>query len=62
MSYYINKLGKGMNPTILLPGKGKQLGWLSSLTLVWQSVQEKENSLHLKIGLVSHPAHSRGVG
>ena len=33
-------LGKGMNLSILPPA----MGWLGSLTLVWQLVWEKENS------------------
>ena len=58
-------LGKGMNPTILSPAMGK--GKLGSLILVWQLVEEKENSkfkpvkLCLKTDIVSHAAHGEGV-
>ncbi len=58
ISYSTNTLGKGMNPNILPPAMGKQLGRLGSSALVRHLVQEKENSefkpvkLRLKINLV----------
>ena len=58
---------KGMNLTILPPVIGK-LDRMGSLTLVWQPVQEKENSefkpvklcLEKNIDPVSHPACAEG--
>ena len=52
-----------MHPTILLPVQGKP----GSLTIVWQSVYEKENyelkpvKFSLKTELVSHPAYAVGL-
>ena len=57
-----------MNSIILPPAMGKWLGSLASLVLIRQPVLEKEYSefepikVHLKIDLVSHPAHEGGVG
>ena len=59
-----NSLGKGMNPTIVLPAMGR----LRFLALIWLPVKEKENSeikpfkLRLKIGRVWYPAHAEGLG
>ena len=40
ISHSANTLEKGMNPTILPPAKGKYLGRLNSLILLWQLVNE----------------------
>ena len=44
ISHSANNLAKGMNPTTLFPAMGKLLGRLGSLIMVWQLVEEKENS------------------
>ena len=63
-----NTRGKSINPTIIPPSMGRYWGKLNSLTLSWQPVEEKEScqfkpvKLHLKINIVSHPAHAEGLG
>ena len=39
-----NIIGRDMNLTILPPVMSKLLGMLGSLTLLWQPVQDRENS------------------
>ena len=62
ISHNANIIKKDINQAM-----GKLKDRLGSLTLVWQSVLEKENSefkpvkLCLKIGLVSYPARVGGV-
>ena len=44
ISHTTNNLGKGNNPNILPPARSKLLGRLGSLAMLWQLVEEKENS------------------
>ena len=43
VSLFDNSLGKGNNPSVLLPAMGKQYEKLASIALVKQQVLEKKN-------------------